>query len=125
MADSFAVGRQQGNDAGSSSEMWGGRGASMTMNAQGASLEFNCAHGTILQAIAPNAKGEFSVAGTYTPERGGPVQKNSSSNDLPATYKGAIDGDTMQLQIVLGNSSQPPPPVTLARGKTARLVKCR
>jgi len=125
MLDSSAVGWPQTGDAGSSPQMWGGRHASMEMSAEGATLEFDCAHGTILQPIKPNAKGEFTVSGTYTPEQGGPVQKNTSANDIPATYKGTVEGDTMQLQIILTGKDQAPPPVTLTRGKAGRVVKCR
>ncbi len=115
---------QQGTGSESSGEVWGGRGVRVTMNAQGATLEFDCARGTILQPIEADASGQFSVPGTYSPERGGPVRKDSASNAQPATYKGTIQGDTMQLEIILEGGSQMPS-LTLTRGKAGRLVKCR
>lgn len=115
----------QARDADASPDTWGGMHVSMKMTAGGATLEFDCAHGTIAEPIKANAKGEFSVHGTYTPERGGPIQKNSPPRDLPAIYKGSIQGDTMQLEIVLADKDQAPEPFTLTRGKTGRVMKCQ
>ena len=115
----------QAQDNGASSESWGGRGVTMTMSAQGATLEFDCAHGAILQAIKPNAEGEFSAAGTYTPEMGGPVRKDNPPRDLPATYKGTIHGDAMELEVLLNDKNMAPPSMTLTRGSLGRLHKCR
>ena len=95
------------------------------MTAQGATIEFDCGHGSILQPVKPNAAGEFSVAGTFTPERGGPIRKDSLPSDLPATYKGTISGDSMHLEIVLSDKDRQPPPFTLTRGGAGKLMKCR
>jgi len=120
----YAMGWQHGDNAGSS-PVWGGRDVSMELTAEGATLEFDCAHGAITRPIKPNAKGDFSVPGTYTPERGGPVQKNNSPHDLPAVYKGSIDGDSMHLEVMLTDRDHAPPPFSLTLGKIGRWVKCR
>ena len=114
-----------GQDASVSSTVWGGRQVNMEVTPQGASLEFDCAHGKILEPIKANAKGEFAVRGTYTPERGGPVTLANPRSDLAATYKGTIEGDTMRLEVVLPDKDQQPEPFSLTRGKAGRLVKCR
>ena len=108
-----------------SAEIWGGRGVTMRMTAQGTALEFDCAHGSITQPIKPDAKGNFSESGTYTAERGGPVLKANPPRDIPATYRGVINGDTMRLEITLSDKDQSPAPLTLTRGNAGRLVKCR
>jgi hypothetical protein len=110
---------------GNSSEIWGGRGVTMRMTGQGAMLEFDCAHGSITQPIKPDAKGEFRGSGTYTAERGGPVLKADQPHDIPAMYRGVIDGDSMRLEIVVSDKDQSPAPLTLTRGNAGRLVKCR
>jgi hypothetical protein len=115
---------QQIQDANTTAGVWGGQHVSMRVTAQGATLEFDCAHGTMLEPIEVNAQGKFAVRGTYTPERGGPVHRDDPSNDLPATYKGSIEGDTMWLEIVLADKG-PPGLFTLTRGKAGKLVKCR
>ncbi len=120
-----ATNLQQGQDARVSPGVWGGRGISMEATPEGATLEFDCARGTMLEPIKANATGEFMVRGTYTPEHGGPVTLANPPRDLPATYKGSIDGDTMRLEVMLADKDQAPEPFTLTRGKAGRLVKCR
>jgi peptide/nickel transport system substrate-binding protein len=106
-------------------ETWGGRGVTMKTNGDGATLEFDCAQGKILQPLKPNAGGDFTARGTYTQERGGPVLKASPPSDVSATYRGSVHGDTMRLEIVLAGQDQPLPALTLVRGQTGRVVKCR
>lgn len=120
-----ATNLQRGQDANTTPDMWGGHGVSMRVTPQGATLEFDCAHGSLLEAIKPNAKGEFTARGTYTPERGGPVMRDNPDRDLPAMYQGSVDGDTMRLEIMLADKSHAPEPFTLTRGKAGRVVKCR
>ena len=112
-------------DDGASGNLWGGRDIAMQATARGATVEFDCAHGSIVEPIKANAKGEFVARGTYTPERGGPVTLANPPRDLPATYKGSIDGDTMHLQVELADKDQQPPPFTLSRGQPGRVRKCR
>jgi hypothetical protein len=116
---------QQTQDGGATADVWSGQHVSMKVSAQGATLEFDCAHGIVLQPIKANAKGEFTVRGTYTPERGGPVRRDDPANDFPATYKGSVAGDTMRLEIMLADKDQALGPFTLTRGKAGRVVKCR
>ena len=125
LAGEPATNLQRGQDASTTPDVWGGHHVSMKVTPQGATLEFDCAHGNILEPIKANAKGEFTARGTYTPERGGPVSRDNPPRDLPATYKGSIDGDTMRLEIMLAEKDQAPEPFTLTRGKVGRLVKCR
>ena len=108
-----------------SSQIWGGRGIALHMNATGATIEFDCAHGTIKDPMPPIAGGDFSVAGFYTPEMGGPVQKNAPPRDLHATYNISISGDTMRLQVMLADKNPQPPPYTLTRGTAGKVIKCR
>lgn len=115
----------QAGDAEQEGVVWGGTDVQMVMMAQGATLEFDCAHGAIVQAVKPDARGQFSAAGTFTPERGGPVMKDNPPRDLPAVYKGTVDGDTMRLQVVLDDKAQQPPQFTLTRGQQGRVRKCR
>ena len=116
---------QQAQDAGASPEVWGGRDIRMEVTPAGATVEFDCAHGNVLEPINANAQGEFAARGTYTPEHGGPIRKDNPPRDLPATYKGSIESDTMRLQVLLTDKDQQPEPFTLTRGKTGRVMKCR
>src|SRR5579871_2068688 len=109
----------------SESELWGGRGISVRNGPSGASIEFDCARGSTEQPIQPDASGEFSVSGTYTPERGGPVRRDEVPENLHATYKGNIVGDTMTLEVILAGDGGTLPAFTLKRGSGGRVVKCR
>ena len=113
-------------DAGVSPGVWGGRHVRMEVTPQGATLQFDCAHGKILEPIKADAKGEFAARGTYTPERGGPVTQANPPRDLAATYKGTIEGDSMRLEVILADKDkdQQPEPFTLTRGKAGRVVRC-
>jgi len=106
-------------------DVWGGPHVSMVISEKNATLEFDCAEGVVLNPIKPDANGNFRVDGTYTPQRGGPVKKDSPPADLPATYKGTIHGNTMQLQIVLASQDQQPPALTLTKGQAGHVGKCR
>jgi hypothetical protein len=106
-------------------QVWGGSHISMVMSSENTTFEFDCAQGVIMSPIKPDANGEFTAAGTYTPQRGGPVQKDSAPNDLPATYKGTIHGDSMTLEILLADKGQQPPRLTLKLGEAGRVTKCR
>jgi len=115
---------QVGGTAGNP-DVWGGAHVSMVASEKNVTLEFDCAEGVILNPLKPDANGNFSAEGTYTPQRGGPVKKDSPPNDLPATYKGTIHGDTMHLEVILANKDQQPAPLTLTRGQAGHVVKCR
>jgi hypothetical protein len=106
-------------------EVWGGRDISMVISGENATVEFDCAQGVIMTPIKPDTSGNFSVAGTYTPQRGGPIKKDSPPIDLPATYKGTVQGNTMHLQVLLQNKDQQPPEFTLTKGQAGRVMKCR
>lgn len=118
-----AAGWQYGDD--SHADKWAGPNIHVQMNEQGGTVELSCAHGTILEPIKPDASGLFSVAGTYTPEHGGPIRKDETPNDLPATYKGRVSGDTMHLEIILADKTMQPPLFTLTRGGGGKMIKCR
>jgi hypothetical protein len=125
LASEAATNPQPGQEASTMPDVWGGHHVNMRVTPQGATLEFDCAHGTMLEPIKANAKGEFTARGTYTPERGGPVSRDNSPRNIPATYKGSIEGDTMRLEILLADNEPAPGPFVLTRGKFGKLVKCR
>jgi hypothetical protein len=125
LASQPATNLPQGRDTDASPDVWGGRDISMEVTPQGAAVEFDCAHGNLLEPIKANAKGEFAARGTFTPEHGGPITLANPPRDLPAIYKGTIAGDTMRLEVVLADKDQQPEPFTLTRGKSGRVRKCR
>src|SRR5258708_5407265 len=81
---------------------WGGEHIILEVSEKGAEAEFDCAHGQITQPITLDKHGDFDVAGTFTPEHGGPVRRDENVLPASARYSGHVDGDTMSLTITLG-----------------------
>jgi hypothetical protein len=103
--------------------VWGGDHVRMNVTRSGAELEFDCATGTITEAV-PDTDGDFSLKGTFTPERSGP-SRGDRSRTVMATYSGTIDRDTMTLHIVLEGQDREASQYVLSRGRTGMLRKCR
>lgn len=102
---------------------WGGEHIVLEVSDRGAEVEFDCAHGQVIQPITPDKHGNFDVAGTVTAEHGGPVRRDEDTPATPARYSGHIDGDTMTLTITLGKENIHT--YTLTRGSHPILRKCR
>jgi hypothetical protein len=102
---------------------WGGDHIILEVSEKGAAAAFDCAHGQITQPIMPDKHGDFDVAGTFTPEHGGPVRRDETAPDLPARYSGHIDGRTMRLTVTLAKEDFKV--FTLTRGSLPNLRKCR
>jgi hypothetical protein len=102
---------------------WGGEHITLAVSETGAQAEFDCAHGKITQPMALDKRGDFDVAGNFTPEHGGPVRRDETAASYPAHYSGHVEGDTMTLTIVLEKEKLGP--FTLTHGSRPLLRKCR
>jgi hypothetical protein len=102
--------------------VWGGDNAILTVAADGADVEFECAHGRIAQPIRIDGKGDFDLAGTYEAETPGP-SRDDGPPPAPARYQGAIRGDTLTL--VVSRADQGIGSYSLTRGRAVVLRKCR
>ena len=103
---------------------WGGQGISMEVTDNGASLDFDCATGSITQAIVTDSAGKFSVKGLFARQRPGPTREGDENEGEPATYSGVIDGENLSLTITLARSNEKAGTFTLGHGKPARIRKC-
>jgi hypothetical protein len=103
---------------------WGGQGIVMEIAADGTSLTFDCAHGTISEELKIDNNGRFEVQGSFTRERGGPIRENEVTEASPAIYSGLVDGDTLTLTITLTKNKENMGTFSLMRGKTGRLRRC-
>jgi hypothetical protein len=104
--------------------LWGGQGISMEVTDSGATLEFDCASGTITEAIMPDSAGKFSVKGRFARQRPGPTREGDDTEGQPATYSGMIDGENLTLTITLAKNSEKVGDFTLAHGKIGRIIRC-
>jgi hypothetical protein len=104
--------------------VWGGDHVEMEVTGAGARLEFDCAHGTIDEALRVDGKGAFQAKGTFTPERSGPSRDGDASRPARATYAGTITDDTMTLRIVVDGQDRDST-YLLVRDRPGSVRKCR
>ncbi len=102
---------------------WGGEHIGLVVTARGATIEYDCASGTIDETIVAT-DGLFSASGTHTPGHGGPIRQDEIPDKHPARYEGHVDGDTMILDVTLTDSGEKLGRYTLFRGRSAQVFKC-
>jgi len=102
---------------------WGGDHAVLDVTATSASIEFDCAHGTLQVPLTLN-RGAFDVSGEYVQEHGGPIRSDETVDRQPARYTGSVSGNTMTLLVRLTVTGQDRGTFTLTRGATGRVFKC-
>lgn len=102
--------------------VWGGQSLNLEVTAQGATLQFDCATGKILEPLAPDASGKFRAAGKFQTE-GGPARRDQTSSGQDVIFSGVLDGDTMKIEFTLPNDTSPQK-FTLVRGQTGHLHRC-
>lgn len=106
---------------------WGGRGLALRVTPEGASVEYDCAHGEIKGRIELDAQGRFDATGTFVPE-GGPVsvpaKGTAEDKSIKALYVGRVEGTKMTLNVTLPETGGGPGEFTLTHGQEPRLEKC-
>ncbi len=102
---------------------WGGEGVILEVTPGGAEVEFDCAHGQIIQPMTLDRKGNFDWAGTFAPEHGGPVLNSETGSADKVRYTGHTDGKIMTLMVVLENEKLGP--FSLTYDRQPNLRKCR
>jgi hypothetical protein len=96
----------------------------MTVTAAGASLEFDCASGTVDEPIVPRESGRFDARGTYIPGKGGPAIEGEESVRHLAIFEGQTDGKTMTLRVRLSATRESLGRFVLSKGAPARVFRC-
>jgi hypothetical protein len=105
--------------------MWGGDHIRLSVRADGAAVEFDCAHGTIDEALNVSTDGRLDVRGTFTREGPGPIRVNAKPSARPARYEGSLSGTQLTLKITLTDTAQDAGTFTLTQGSAGRVWKCR
>ena len=104
--------------------IWGGDHAGMTVTETGATLEFDCAHGTIDGPIPLDDSGAFAVDGLYYQEHGGPFIDPDPLVPVKVTYMGQVSGTRTTLIIFDPDAQVKYGGFLLTYGATPHLVKC-
>ena len=110
---------------GAAGSVWGGDHVKLEVTAEGATLDFDCASGTIAGPLTADAQGKFTVKGTFTRERPGPVMRDNPNTAAAATYSGTITGNTMRLNITAGSQNDSMGDYVLVRGQPGKVFKCK
>jgi len=103
--------------------VWGSEHHEFVSNGDVATLEYDCAHGSINEALALDSDGRFDVVGTHTRE-GGPVDLNNPPEAHPARYQGHLFGNWLELTVTLTDTGEVIGPFTVIRGVRGTLYKC-
>jgi len=103
---------------------WGGLGIAIEVTASGATIELDCAHGTIDEPLLLDADGRFELPGKFVRERPGPVREDEEEKGESVRYSGRLEGDALTLRIQAPSAPRQMPPLTAILGRTPRLRKC-
>jgi len=126
LASSLCAQAQTNSSAlGATGSVWGGDHVKLEVTAEGATLDFDCASGTIAGPLTADAQGKFTVKGTFTRERPGPVMRDNPNTAAAATYSGTITGNTMRLNITAGPQNGSAGDYVLTRGQPGKVFKCK
>jgi hypothetical protein len=104
---------------------WGGNHIRVDVAGGSATIDYDCANGTIQGPLSVNSAGKFDLRGIHNQERGGPIRADEEPNSQPARYKGWTDGKTMTLTVILENTNEEVGTFKLVRGHFGRVVKCK
>ena len=102
---------------------WGGPHVQLSVNDQGARIEFDCGHGTLDAPLDLDQQERFDVPGRFVRE-GGPVREGADDAGQPVRYRGTTDGRELTLEIVFEQGDHGGP-YALGLGRSTRLFKCR
>jgi hypothetical protein len=102
---------------------WGGQHINMKVTAKSATIEYDCATGTIQGPLVVDHDGNFNLHGTHRMQRGGPVRADETPNEHPVTYTGSIKGNRMTLNLKLNDLDEET--FTLEKGKEGELFRCK
>lgn len=103
---------------------WGGDHLRVDVTPAGATIEYDCAHGTIDEPLSPDRAGRFSAAGTHTFEHGGPIRVDELPNRHPARYDGLVVANTLEMTVTVIDTPQVIGTFTATFGAASRTLKC-
>jgi hypothetical protein len=103
---------------------WGGEHIALQVRENSASIEFDCAHGTIDQQLSTDAGGHFDVTGVYVREHGGPARQGEEPDTHPARYIGRTSGKRMTMTVTLTDSNRTIGTFELELGREPMVTKC-
>ena len=105
--------------------VWGGTHIRFEVTETGASVEYDCAHGTVEGKIVVDSQGRFNVYGLHYEEHGGPVRPGDDASGYRVRLSGRVGGSLMKLTVTRAGTRKIIGTYSLARDREPFLVKCR
>ena len=104
--------------------VWGGEHIGIVVSDSSATLDYDCAHGTIDEPVIIDDNGEFEVRGIHMFEHGGPIRIDEVPDEHPALYQGSIEGEVMTLKVTITDTGKEFGTFTLTLGANPNVYKC-
>ncbi|UCH66065.1 MAG: hypothetical protein JSW63_02725 [Ignavibacterium sp.] len=103
---------------------WGGEHIGMIVSDSSATLDYDCAHGSIDEPIKIDDNGMFNVIGVHIFEKGGPIRLGEIPDKHPAVYDGSINEKEMTLIVKLTDTEAVVDTFYLTLGAEPIIYKC-
>ena len=103
---------------------WGGKHIGLEITDNGATIEFDCAHGTVDQRIEGDSNGVLDLRGTYVRESPGPARQRDREDSHPARYTGRVEGKSMTITITLTDTGETVGTFKSTQGALPKVFKC-
>jgi hypothetical protein len=104
--------------------LWGGEHIRINVGPNSATIEYDCAQGTIAGPLLLDSKDRFILHGTHSTEHGGPIRSDETANQRPAVYTGSIRGGRMTLIVKMTGTNETVGTFSLTHGDEGRVFKC-
>jgi hypothetical protein len=101
---------------------WGGSEVAMSVTENGATIQFDCANGTITKKLGTKRDGTFTAEGTYMRNGPGPIRVGQEG--LAVTFKGKVTGQVMKLTMTDVKTGEILGDYTVTKGQSTRLHRC-
>ena len=105
--------------------LWGGEHIRLEVSEGGATVEYDCAHGTVDAKIVVDRRGHFRASGRHFEEHGGPVRRDEPLKSYTVRYAGQVKGGVMKLTVTRADTGARVGTFTLTHGREPVIVKCR
>lgn len=104
--------------------IFGGEHIRMTVGSVDSDVEYDCAAGTLLGPLP--VRGDFTNAGSHTPGIGGPERVGETRPAYPATYRGRVLPDSIEMivDVDLPSGQARLGPFRLRQGSDGNLLRC-
>jgi len=104
---------------------WGGEHIRLNVTETGATVEYDCAVGTIDEPLLLDKDGNFEAHGTHIFEHGGPRRVGEPPPKRhPALYRGWTDESQLHLTVTLLEAGKAVGTFLLGLGRSPQLEKC-